>query len=206
MPELAAKPELTLVTDPLTGFDGELTEANLRLLAERVRALDDERLRLKAELQVAEDTVKGHEGTLRSQSATITALKRNKEREMKRSKLYPQAKRCWELHKSLTNNNSKRSTLTFDRFDLIATHLKGGEEDDFDPGHQGPPRNALEECMAAIVGRISDHYVTRRANGTLKRHWGWELTFRDADKFEESRDRRPRDWRNLVAEHDPGPQ
>jgi hypothetical protein len=47
-------------------------------------------------------------------------------------------------------------------------------------------------CRLAILGAAFDCFKTRRANGSVKRHDGWELIFRDRAKTEEFVNRAPR--------------
>lgn len=46
-------------------------------------------------------------------------------------------------------------------------------------------------CRRAVRGAAFDPYITRRRNGTSKRHDGWELIFRDKGRFEEFCNRAP---------------
>jgi hypothetical protein len=210
---VSARPELRVIEDPLTGFDGELTAENLDLLAGRVQELHAERRALQVQLQHSKDTVEGHERTMRSQSATITELTRDRDAEARGSELWPVAERLFAIWLAATGNRNPRSKLTTDRFELVRPFLRGAEGDEisYDPA-AGPPRNRLEECAAAIVGRVFDHYSVTRPNGSTKHFWEWNRIFGDgrrrssADNFEDSRDRRPRNWRERLRELDPGPQ
>lgn len=48
-------------------------------------------------------------------------------------------------------------------------------------------------CRRAIEGAAYDPFITKRRNGSVKRHDGWELIFRDRAKFEEFANRAPLD-------------
>ena len=73
--ESAAKPELYVVEDPLTGFDGELSKENIDLLARRVMELDGNLRGAVAQLADNEAEMTGQDRTIRSLGATITKLK-----------------------------------------------------------------------------------------------------------------------------------
>ena len=50
----------------------------------------------------------------------------------------------------------------------------------------------VELCERAVMGASFDPYETRRKNGSVKRHDGWELIFQSEAKFEEMANRAPR--------------
>lgn len=199
------RPDLFVIEDPLSGFDGELTSENMALLAERVQERDRLLKDAKAELAELEDVLTERDSTLKSLEGKLRKAKRDREREARDSDLWPIAERLFLIWKKATGNRSPRSQLTADRFELVAPFLKGAEQDVI--GRQpGPPRNALEDCCAAIIGRVFDHFSTTRANGSTKRYYEWDRIFGSADGFEDSKDRRPRDWRDRLAKLDEGPR
>ena len=161
-----------------------------------------------AECKRKDDVIADHERTLRKKGAEITALRRDREAEARGSQLWPIAERLFAIWKAATNNTSSRSVLTFDRFEDVKPFIRDseGETLSYQPG---PPRNSLEECAAAIIGRTAYPYEQKRANGTIQRFHEWDRIFGTAGKrassanFEESRDRRPRDWRERLRRFDP---
>lgn len=201
----AQRPELTVIEDPLSGFDGELSPANLDLLARRVQELDAALKAAKGEIAELGDVLTERDSTLKSLEAKLRKAKRDREHEARGSDLWPIAERLFAIWKRATGNKSPRSQLTADRFELVAPFLRGAEQDTITT-EPGPPRNALEDCCAAIIGRVFDHYSVVRANGSTKRFWEWDRIFGSADNFEDSRDRRPRDWRQRLAQIDEGPR
>ena len=195
-------PELTVIEDPLTGFDGELTPENLDLLVGRVRELDDLRIRQAEELDERADKIKGLQGTITSQASRITKLKRNKEKEACASNTWPIAERLYRIWWVGTGKRARKK-LSYDRFEKIEPFLRDARPDEL--GYdEGPPRNATEECAAAIVGRITDHFKQKRPNGSVKHYWEWDRIFKSSDEMEDSRDRRPRNWRELLKQWDGG--
>lgn len=72
----------------------------------------------------------------------------------------------------------KRSKWTVDRFELLEPYIR----------EYGP-----KMCRRAIDGAAYDPFVTRRKNGSRRRHDGIDLIFRSADKFEEMVNRAPRE-------------
>ena len=192
----APPPSLTVVQNPLEGFDGELTHENMELLIGRLRTAEAEALDLL-------DAFKERDSTIRTLEGKIARLKRERENAAYASPIWPVAVRLFTIWKAATNNKSKRSTLTVDRFFLVEPFLRDAETDriTYEPG---PPRNELEECAAAIIGRAFDHFTTVRPNGTTKHFWEWNRIFKNADEKEDSAARRPRDWRDRLRELDPG--
>jgi hypothetical protein len=214
---VSARPELRVIEDPLTGFDGDLTIENLRLLAGRVQELDEQRRASLAKLTASEDKVEGLKGTVASQAGLIAELRRDRDAEARGHDLWPVAERLFAIWKAATGNTSTRSTLTTDRFEILLPHLKGAEGAELSHDRlDGPPRNRLEECAAAIVGRVFEHFSDQRSNGTTRHYWEWERIFgngrtgrrgkESVGALEESMARRPRDWRDRLRDLDPGPQ
>lgn len=189
----AARPNLSLVSDA----DGVIP-ADAPSYGEALRRLAE------AEDTIAglEDTIAGLEHTIRSQGATITKLKRNREAEAKAHVLWPQAERCFVIWRKLTGRTGK-TRFRADRFFLIEPFLRGGEADDLSL-EPGPPANPFEECVAAVVGRAFNHFTDRRPNGTTKHFNEWERIFKNSGEFEDSQARRPKDWRERAKVADPG--
>ena len=177
------------------GFAGDGSEADMKLLVEHARILHYDRQRFKDELKGANRDIAGW----RTRYAN---LERDREKDARQSALWPVAERVFKVWLRAAGKDPRRTRFTFDRFDLVRRFLKDAEEDEIGTA-PGPPSNPLEECMAAVIGGCFDCFVTVRANGSTKHHNDLKLIFRDQEKFEESRDRRPRDWRARVAEYDP---
>jgi hypothetical protein len=133
-----------------------------------------------AELQ---DILHGAEKDLNAWRTRYANLKRDKEAEARDDPLWPNAVKLFKLWKSLTG--STRSKFRAERFEQVEPFLRD----------HGP-----EMCVRAIVGACFDPFVTTRKNGSKKKHWGWELIFRTAEKTEEMANRAPSDWRERAAE------
>ena len=52
--------------------------------------------------------------------------------------------------------------------------------------------HGVELCRRAVEGAAYDPFVTKRKNGSTKRHDDWGLIFRDDQKFEEFCNKAPR--------------
>lgn len=143
--------------------------------------LDHERLH--EEIARLRDQLAGAEKDLNAWRTRYANLRRDKDAEARENPLWPNAVKLFRLWKTLTG--SKRSKFKADRFEQCEPFLSD----------HGP-----ELCVRAIVGAVYDPFVTPRKNGTAKRHWGWELIFRNADKTEEFANRAPADWRERAAE------
>lgn len=152
-----------------------------------------------------EDTIAGLESEIRSLAAKLTRARRNREMEAKGHDLWPVAERLFDIWKHATGNRNSRSKLTADRFEMVYPFLDGAETDviTFEPG---PPRNALEDCAAAIIGRTTYPFTTTRENGTTKKFHEWNRIFKSADEKDDSAARRPKNWRELLRAYDGGPR
>jgi hypothetical protein len=137
------------------------------------------------------DVIEGLEGEIRSLAAKITALKRDKEEEAKRHPLWPTAWKVFKAWKKLGNHG--RAAWGADRFDLIRPFLQ-----DKAYGKTIEERELM--CLRGVAGITFDPYTSRRANGSMRRHDGWDLLFRGRDKFEEMCNRAPKDWQQRVVE------
>lgn len=139
-----------------------------------------------------EDEVSGLERVIRSQAATITALERDREAEARAHAAWPTAVEQFRLYCQLTpKQNGKPRGLRFDaaRFECWLPHFK---------------KWGAEMCLRAIVGRVFDHHVGERKNGTAIHYYEWERIFGNlgkgtpAENFEESVRRAPTNWRELL--------
>lgn len=144
------------------------------------------------------------ERRIRGLDLQIDNLKRDHDAEVRASGLWPVGVRLFGIWRGATGQ--KRCKFSAVRFDLVEPFLDGFDR----RRHQsistevGPPTHPLEQCAAAIIGRVTDHFVTRRSNGTPKHFWEWERIFASRGEWEESMARRPRNWREVAISHDPG--
>lgn len=123
------------------------------------------------------DQIAGLQRDIRGWRARYHELKRNKSVEAKNHPLYADVETVFREWQRACNH--PRSPLTADRFWLAVPYFEN-------------PKYGMKMAMRAVKGAAYDPYITRRKNGTLKRHDGWELIFRDAGKFEEFVNRAPR--------------
>lgn len=149
----------------------------------------------------------------------VAALKRNHEKEARASQLWPIGERLFEIWKGATTPPGKKRSparFTYKRFSVIEPFIRELEADGdgliaepevltLDVGIERPPNGIFEECCAAIIGRVDDHFAKQRKNGTTIHYFEFERIFEDPKQMEESRDRRPRDWRDRLKQLDPGP-
>lgn len=138
-----------------------------------------------------EDVITGLEGEIRSLAAKITQLKRDKEQEAREHPLWPTALQVFKAWKALCNH--PKAAWGADRFEEIRPYLQ-------DKAYGKTLEERKLVCLRAIVGAAFDPYITRRKNGSPRRHDGWDLVFRSRDKLEEFANKAPADWRDrLVA-------
>lgn len=117
----------------------------------------------------------GTEKDIRAWRTRYANLKADRDQSAREDPMWPEAIavfRYWQ--ERCGHPQSKWST---ERFELILPYLR-----DYGP----------TLCKRAIDGAAFDPYITRRKNGSTKRHDGLELIFRSRDKFEESCNRAPR--------------
>jgi hypothetical protein len=104
----------------------------------------------------------------------IGNLRADRAKDAEAHKLFPKAKRLFDLWCRVCDH--PKSEWLPDRFWLIEPYLsKFGEV----------------RCCRAILGAAFDPYTTRRKNGTMKPHNGWDLIFRSPDKMDEFEARAP---------------
>jgi hypothetical protein len=89
--------------------------------------------------------------------------------------------------------NHPRSSFGAAEFDLIRPFLQ-------DKQYGRDLDERLLMCLRAVAGASFDAFTTRRKNGSVKRHDGLDLIFRNRSKFEEMVNRAPRDWKDLLPE------
>ena len=106
----------------------------------------------------------------------ISRLRNDRQREAKTHPRLREINEVIDLWKELCNHRNAETSP--DRVLMVAPFLE---------------KHGLEMCKRAVRGRAFDHYVTTRKNGTKKRHDGLDLIFRDADHFEESANRAPKE-------------
>lgn len=155
---------------------------------ERVGALADY-------VQPLEDTVAGLQRDIRGWAARYADLKRDKNSEAQESPTWPAAKRVFDHWRRACKH--PRSAFTLDRFELIRPFLeKLGDA-------KKPASERLAEaealCKRAVDGAAHDPFITRRKNGSAKRHDSIDLIFRNADKMEEFCNRAPLPQRSSSA-------
>lgn len=129
------------------------------------------------------DQLDGAEKDVRAWRTRYAILKRDKDREAKNSEWWPIAKRVFDYWRDRCRH--PRCAFTIERFRLIEPFLTDSQY-----GETLPEREAL--CRRAIDGAAYDPFITKRKNGTSKRHDGIELIFRSPEKFEEFCNRAPR--------------
>lgn len=124
--------------------------------------------------------------------AKYYALKADKEARAQKSPLWPKAVQLFQLYCCVTGKPDKPRKLTWnaERFDLVRPLLE---------------KHGAEMCVRAIMGRATDHFTAKRANGTTVHYHEWERIFGSkgngqtcASNFEESCNRAPADWRELA--------
>ena len=111
---------------------------------------------------------------IRSWTARYNDLSRDKEADAKKDPLWPEAGELFNFWKRMTGH--KKSEWSLDRFELVEPFLK---------------KDGQLLCRIAVVGAAYDPFITRRKNGSLNRHDGFDLIFRNREKFEEMANRAP---------------
>lgn len=94
----------------------------------------------------------------------------------KQHHLYSRAETVFKEWKRACNH--PRSPFTRDRFMAVLPFLEN-------------EKYGLPTVMMAISGAAFDPWVTKRKNGTPKRHDDWSKIFKNADEFEEFVNRAP---------------
>lgn len=154
---------------------------------ESIPFLDADVAGLQAEIQMLRDQLKGAERDLNGWRHRYQELRRNKDAEARADPLWPDALRLFRLYCRLTGKPGKPRRLEWnvERFEMIRPFLK---------------KHGLAMCERAIVGRVFDHYVGKRKNGSAVHYWELDRIFGKAGKgsasenFEESCRRAPLDF------------
>ena len=126
--------------------------------------------------QLMADDIAGLERENRAWRARYAELSREREEDIEADPLYNDALIVFKEWKAKCNH--PRSKFDAARFKLIRAFLRD---------------HGVEMCRRAVAGAAYDPYVSKRRNGTSKRHDGWELIFRDKGRFEEFVNRAPLD-------------
>lgn len=180
------------MTEHLHAVTGELSESP------SIEALMAENVAIKGAYRELEHR-------LRAALSQIAQMKTDHEATARKSQLWPVAERLFVIWQRATKSKAR---FTFKRFEVVEPHIRplldadGGVTEHQLQMIDGPPEGIFEECAAAIIGRVYDHFSTERPNGTMKHYWEFERIFSEMD---DSLARRPRDWRQRLAQLDPGP-
>jgi hypothetical protein len=173
----AARPQLTVIENPLAGFDGELTEENLRGLAQRVTALHDEARGLRTDLEVEKKAGKMAERDLKAKRLRIAELEADREEKALASPERPQVE---ALHACWKAGTGRATPLHFSDRERMGAAVK---------------KLGFGVCLKAIAGVSFD---PRRSdpmrNGKRQTYDSLELVFRTYRKVEEFAERAPAAW------------
>lgn len=131
--------------------------------------------------QRLKDEVAGLQRDVRGWTTRHAELKRDKDAEAENSPYWPAALRVFDHWRQVCKH--PRSVFTLDRFELIRPWLEKLGAKIEDPVERLAFAEAM--CKLAVDGIAHDPYITRRKNGTEKRHDGWHLIFDSAERFEE---------------------
>lgn len=116
-----------------------------------------------------------YERDLRRKNAQLNEMRRNKEAKARGESLWPIAVELFNYWKVRCNHPLMK--WHFERYELIEPYLREYGE---------------EKVRLAIEGAAFEAFETERKNGTIKKHDGWDLIFRNPDKFMEFVERAPR--------------
>lgn len=122
--EAATRPNLTVIEDPLYGWDGSLSPASLDLLVGKVRALDEKVRDLEAKLAEEHELRVERDSTLRTVEGKLRRLKRDRAAERRED---PDRALILELigvWKRATGHPNARDSA--DRFDVVKARLEEG--------------------------------------------------------------------------------
>lgn len=119
--------------------------------------------------------VAGLEATIRSQAATISRLRIDKERDARNHPRWNEVREVFEYWQRHCRH--PRCKFNAERFWLLLPFIE-------DEG--------VELCQRAIDGAAYDPFTTPRKNGSTKRFDDIELIFRNRQKYEEFCNRAPR--------------
>ena len=122
-----------------------------------------------------DDEIRGLNRDLSAWRLRYADLARDKEREAELSEYWEAAEQVVDYWRKTCKH--PRARMSVDRFFLIEPFLR---------------KDGIDLCRRAIDGAAFDPYTTTRRNGTVKRHDGLELVFRDRAKFEEFCNRAPK--------------
>ena len=128
-------------------------------------------------LVAMQNTNQGLEQTLRMQAAKLGRYERERDPETKakehaRWQEVADLFELWRVH-----CKHPRSRFSAKRFQVALPYVDA---------------HGVELCRRAVEGAAYDPFVTKRKNGSPKRHDGWELIFRDDQHFEEFCNKAPR--------------
>jgi hypothetical protein len=147
---------------------------------------------LAQENQALRDELAGAMRSLRAESRRLEELKRDHQAEAEEHKLWPQATNLFAHWQKACRHPG--ADWKWERFELVVPYLKRR-------------KYGLELCLRAIAGAAFDPFVTKAKNGNPIRHDGWDLIFRNSEKFESFCNRAPVPWEcpDLAPFMRPGP-
>lgn len=183
MTRAATKPDLQLIVDPLSGFDGQITEANLAMLAARVTDLDATRRELEADLRISKAHEVEQDLDLKKKRLEIGRLKADRTEKALDAPERPQTDvvyACW-----LAAFPNKRRDMDFNDREAINRAIKNR-------------RIGLGGCLEALAGAHFDsrHWKTRR-NGDAIFYNDLKDVFKSFGWIADYRERAPKGWTPL---------
>lgn len=178
----------------LTVVPGGFLDENGEVISPEVASLREEVAQLKQDVKNLENDIAG-------KRRVISELRRDKARERLDYARYDDVKRIatfwWRL---ICKSNPRVQPMSPERFDAVKGIL---EIKTFEVDERGKRRYApvheLADFEQAIRGAHYDPYITRRKNGTEKRHDDLSLICRDQTRFREFMAKAPRRPKPFVA-------
>lgn len=162
--------------DPVEGFDGELTQDNLRLLLQRINGLTQDLREAQAEIAVRVRHEQMQDRDLKGKRLRIAELEADREAEAEDHPLRPQVDAVHACWKAI---NGKRRPLHFsDVFSIAAAVHKLG----------------FDTCLRAVVGNHFDPYTRRQRNGKVSRYTDLETIFKTYGRVSDYAGRAPESW------------
>lgn len=175
--EASARPNLTVITNPLAWFDGEMTRENLDRLARQVQDLDGQVSEMTKTIAVHVQHERMQDRDLKAKRLRIAALETDREEKALASPERPQVELIHAVWKAACG---RRRPLHFvDREQIGASVKKLG----------------FRTCLAAVAGASYDpSYSNPMRNGKRERYDDLDLIFRTYAKVRQFGRRVPDSW------------
>lgn len=188
------RPVFTVIENPLHGFGGELTEANMHALVDQVTALHDQLQLARGEIERLLVNEEGLNNDLKGKRLRIAELAAEREEKALASPERPKVEALHALHAQATRaaHDADKAAATLN---VRSARRKALDATERENAAVCVRKLGFRGCVKAVVGITFDpSWSNPRRNGTRECFNTFELCFRNTAKATSCAERAPLNW------------